>query len=115
MALSGNVKVTWKGKALSAAALVAGKKAIHLEAEGILTRTIPRTPIDEGPLRASGHVDDVAMGSTISFSTPYAVRQHEDTSLHHDEGEAKFLEKTFAERQGEAIKNIGNAIGVVLR
>ena len=115
MALSGNVKVTWKGKTLSAAALVAGRKACHHEAEGILTRTIPRTPIDEGPLRGSGHVDDVAMGSTISFSTPYAVRQHEDTSLHHDEGEAKFLENEFSESSDSAIKNIGAAIGVVLR
>ena len=112
--MSQNVKVTWKGKALSAAAIVAGKKACHDEAEDVLTATIPRTPIDQGPLRASGHVTDISNGSQIAFSTPYAVRQHEDTSLHHDEGEAKFLEKTFAERQGGAIKNIGNAIGAVL-
>jgi len=110
-----NVQVTWKGKVLSAAAKQAGLKQIHREAEDILTATIPRTPIQDGPLRASGHVTDVSDGSQIAFSTPYAVRQHEDTSLHHKEGEAKFLEKTFAERQGGAIKNIGDAIGVVLR
>jgi len=115
MDLSQNVKVTWKGKTLSAAATVAGKRQIHAEAEGILTRTIPRTPIDKGPLRASGHVTDVTNGSEISFSTPYAVRQHEDTSLHHTDGESKFLEKEFAESSKDAIKNIGAAIGVTLR
>ncbi|MGB3944525.1 MAG: hypothetical protein WBK88_07025 [Methanothrix sp.] len=107
--------VTWKGAALSGLAEKAGLAAIHKEAEMILTATIPRTPIDEGPLRGSGHVTDVKGGSQIGFSTPYAVRQHEDTSLHHDEGEAKFLEKTFDERQKSAVANVGKAIGAVMK
>ena len=107
--------VTWKGGALSRVAETAGLKQIHQEAELILTATIPRTPIDEGPLRGSGHVSDVKGGSVIGFSTPYAVKQHEDTSLHHDEGEAKFLEKTMDERQSSAVANIGKAIGAVIK
>lgn len=127
----GSVKVEWKGKQLSAAARAAGLAAIHTEAEMILTATLPKTPFLTGALRGSGHVNDVrkgqftsegggevgrvteGSGSVISFSTPYAVRQHEDTSLHHSEPgtQAKFLESTFTERQDGAVQRIGAAIG----
>lgn len=58
-------------------------------------------PVDEGPLRASGHVelpeidgDDVSVligygGSTVD----YAFVQHEGLDFEHVIGEAKFLEK----------------------
>ena len=45
------MKVEWHGAALSAAVKVVGLASIHRESEGVLTRTIPRTPIDRGPLR----------------------------------------------------------------
>lgn len=109
------MKVEWHGAALSAAVKVVGLASIHRESEGVLTRTIPRTPIDRGPLRASGHVTDVGNGSEIEFSTPYAVRQHEDTSLHHDEGEAKFLEKELAESSQDIIKRISRDLGAVMK
>ena len=110
-----NAKVTWKGKVLSAVAQTAGKHQIHIEAEDILTVAIPRTPFRRGVLRASGHVSDVENGSVIAFSTPYAEKQHEDTSLYHSEGEAKYLENPLNERADGAIERIGLAIGAAIK
>jgi hypothetical protein len=70
-------------------------------AEALLTDTNPRVPLDEGPLAQSGMVthDPANLTSAVSYDTPYAVRQHEDTTLHHpQQGEAKFLERTMNER-----------------
>lgn len=55
-------------------------------------------PIEEGTLERSGIVEmDRNKGvAQISYDTPYARRQHEDTTLSHDEGrQAKFLESTL--------------------
>lgn len=52
-------------------------------------------PIEEGTLIRSGQVsrDDRAGKVAVSYDTPYAVVQHEDTQLRHDQGrQAKFLE-----------------------
>jgi len=106
------VFTSWRGQEITAAAIEAGRKQCHLEAELILTDTIPITPFRYGVLRASGHVDDTDNGAIISFSTPYAVKQHEDTSLVHSEPgtQAKFLEVKMIEHQDEALKNISGAM-----
>lgn len=52
-------------------------------------------PIEEGTLSRSGHVsvDRQARVAQASYDTPYAVVQHEDPTLVHDEGrKAKYLE-----------------------
>lgn len=52
-------------------------------------------PIEEGTLTRSGTVSvDRANGVIqISYDTPYAIVQHEDQSLRHDDGrKAKYLE-----------------------
>ncbi len=52
-------------------------------------------PVDEGPLRASGRVAGPQRGEVeLSFggaSAPYALRQHEDLTLNHTVGEARYL------------------------
>ncbi len=55
-------------------------------------------PIEEATLKNSGNVSsDRATGTAqVSYDTPYAVVQHEDPSLRHNEGrKAKFLEDTM--------------------
>lgn len=37
----------------------------------------------------------------ISYNTPYAIKQHEDTTLHHSEGEAKWLENMAKSMSGK--------------
>ena len=51
-------------------------------------------PVDEGTLRSSGRVDATGKLITLSFggaAAPYALVQHEDTSLQHTVGEARYL------------------------
>lgn len=75
--------------------------AVAEAAEALLTDTTPRVPLDEGPLAQSGRVthDPASLTSAVSYDTPYAVVQHEDTTLNHpQQGEAKFLERTMNER-----------------
>jgi hypothetical protein len=52
-------------------------------------------PVDTGVLRSTGRVDGPTGGKvTLSFggaAAPYALVQHEDTTLHHTIGEARYL------------------------
>lgn len=50
-------------------------------------------PLDEGPLQRSGKVQVEGLNGTISYDTPYAVRQHEELTWRHAPGRsAKYLE-----------------------
>ena len=54
-----------------------------------------QVPLDHNPLMKSGAVDVADDGSqaTVSYDTPYAVRQHEELSYRHQRGrKAKYLE-----------------------
>ena len=83
--------------------------ALHELAEETMTEAKRLTPVDEGVLRASGHVrPPVTEGETVTvtmgFGGPagsgegqtrdvgYAVYVHEDLNAHHTVGQAKFLE-----------------------
>lgn len=58
-------------------------------------------PIEEDILAGSGgvDVDPAALEASAYYDTPYAVRQHEDTRLRHDQGRrAKWLEATASEQ-----------------
>lgn len=58
-------------------------------------RTVPH---QEGTLGRSARTSQDGARAALSYDTPYAVRQHEDTRLRHDEGRrAKWAERTFAE------------------
>lgn len=66
-----------------------------------LLETANRTaPIEEGTLIGSGTVtvDKARLKATVSYDTPYAIRQHEDTRLRHTNGRrSKWLEHTARE------------------
>lgn len=62
-----------------------------------------RAPIAEGTLRGSGRSELIVVGdeasAQISFSTPYAARQHEETEWQHLKGgESKYLENQVKAR-----------------
>jgi hypothetical protein len=73
-----------------------GAVQVGLLVEGtrIAADAVQRCPVDSGELRASVFVKPTAgHGVEVGFSAPHAAYVHERTDLHHDEGEAKFLEK----------------------
>lgn len=73
--------------------------------EALLTESNRTVPIEEATLERSGTatVDRAGLEGAASYDTPYAVVQHEDMDLQHDDGRrAKWLESTIKE-QGPAL------------
>lgn len=73
-------------------------RGVALAAEHILGESNKKVPIEEATLMRSGTVstDPGKFSAAVSFDTPYAVRQHEDMHLRHDQGRtAKYLENAM--------------------
>ncbi|WP_218004735.1 minor capsid protein [Microtetraspora niveoalba] len=78
-------------------------RGLRLAAEHLLKVSRDLVPHEEGTLERSGvaSVDEGELRAAVSYDAPYAVRQHEDLTLKHDEGrQAKYLEEPMdTERQ----------------
>lgn len=84
---------TWRGPEVSSRVAGAKRQALGQGAALLLARTIPDTPVRDGPLRGSGATDVDDEAATVYFDTPYAVRQHEELGYQHPKGgKAKYLE-----------------------
>lgn len=73
----------------------ASKRGIYAALDVVASASKQQVPLDKGPLLASCAIDVASDGSqgTISYDTPYAVRQHEEMGYHHQRGrKAKYLE-----------------------
>lgn len=71
-------------------------RGLALAGEHVLGESRKIVPLEEGTLERSGRVsvDKDGGRAAVSYDTPYAVQQHEDLTLKHDQGrEAKYLEK----------------------
>lgn len=104
---------------LLAAQLVrkAAAEGLRDGAEHVLEESNRIIPHQVGTLEGSGHVDlDAgALRAAVSYDTPYACVQHEDTSLNHPNGrQSKFLEKTLRARAAAVVEHIGRRIGSVM-
>src|SRR3954449_6698212 len=83
---------------------VAGMKGaraegLYLGMEYALSESRKVVPLDEATLERSGvaSVDRGTLTGAVSYSTPYAVRQHEDLTANHLPGRiAKYLELPFS-------------------
>lgn len=96
-------RLTWNGAAAMRGTREGAARGLRLAAEHVLEQARARVPIEEGTLERSGvaSVDEQALTAAVSFDQPYAVRQHEDMSLRHDNGRtAKYLERPLAEEAG---------------
>jgi hypothetical protein len=81
-------------------------RGLVLATEFLLTEANKHVPHDEGVLERSGEASNEGHLGAVSYDTPYAVRQHEDTTLrHYGKGEAKWLENTFT-RDGRKAADI---------
>lgn len=72
-----------------------------------------KAPIETGELIRSGQVSqDESTGLTaISYDTDYAVVQHEDMSMNHDDGrEAKFLESSLNSESDAVLQIIATSV-----
>lgn len=87
----------------------AAARGLQKGAEHLLQVSRELVPHEEGTLERSGvaSVDEAGLRAAVSFDTPYAVRQHEDLTLKHDEGrQAKYLEEpmmTERDKIGEIV------------
>lgn len=82
------------------------QRAMLLAGEHILEESNRIVPLEYGDLQRSGHVDQDGDKTQVSYSTPYAVVQHENLSYNHAPGRsAKYLEKA-ANGAGPAIEAI---------
>lgn len=86
--------VKWNGAAITAAVQEAAEKGVRLAAEHLLQESRTLVPHEEGTLERSGTVSADGLRAAVSYDTPYAIPQHEDLELKHDDGrEGKYLEK----------------------
>ena len=121
--------MAWKIKEAVKIAEKAGIKALRTGAEMILEQAINEAPVESGTLRRSGVVsvglipdagavyEAAKSGATfvagegskkavyISFSTPYARRQHEELGYSHPlGGKAKYLEDPYNRNKAKVMK-----------
>jgi len=97
-----------KGRLIAGAA-----RGLTLAGEHVLGESNALVPIEEGTLERSGTVavETKGMRAAISYDTPYAVVQHEDMTLRHDQGRrAKFLETAVNSNKTTAAEVIADAI-----
>lgn len=78
--------------------------ALYREGSAILAESLKLVPVDTGRLRATGYVSppEQTRGGVeveIGYGTDYAVKQHEDVSLAHVVGQAKFLQQPAEEAE----------------
>ena len=86
-------------------------KGVRNAVEFLLTEANKNVPHDEGTLERSGQATVSGTRGAVSYDTPYAVRQHEDMSLHHDgKGRSKWLEVTMSQEADKVGQIIATAI-----
>lgn len=99
--------------------LDAAVKAVADGTEFVLEAANRTVPIEEGTLARSGAAshDDGRTGTitgVVSYDTPYAARQHEDTRLRHSPGRrAKWLQSTLAEQKDAVGAHIAKELAAV--
>ncbi len=106
-------RVAWSGNLAAAKIRDAAMDALVDASEFLLQEANETAPIEESTLIRSGTVtvDRKGLRTAISYDTPYAVRQHEDTRLRHDPGRrAKWLERTLNEQRIRIFKFIGDRV-----
>jgi hypothetical protein len=108
----------WNSDSAAEKMIAAAARGLHILGEHVLNESNDRIPLDEATLQRSGvvSVNEQTLEAAVSYDTVYAVRQHEDLTLHHPNGRrAKYLESAWADSQHLAPQIIGNQIRRALR
>ncbi|RTE47893.1 hypothetical protein [Actinobaculum sp. 352] len=102
-------RMRWYGQRAQAAARTATIRGLSLAAEHLKAEAVNQTPIRDGILRGSAATTalDAGMTQVVSFNTPYAVRQHEETGYRHPKGgNAKYLENPLRDEHDTLMRLI---------
>jgi hypothetical protein len=98
-------KVTWRGDTVAAKineALLDG--AEEWARADVKTDAMENCPVDQGTLKGTHGVerDDRSVAVGVGGpAAPYALRQHEDATLHHTVGTDHWMEKALKNKMGE--------------
>lgn len=106
-------RITWTADKLPDEVKDAVNEALKECGEDLLNESGKLVPLLTGILQGSGEVsqDENAIAVNVSYDTPYAKRQHEDTRLRHSDGrQAKYLEKAFNDAKNRYMNWIQRAI-----
>lgn len=99
-------------------------RALYIELEIGSKEVKRRTPVDEGELRASIHVQGpfvvylkgrrVIYGNIVAGgpSAPYAIYVHEDLDAQHKVGQAKFLESWLLESRPNMAARVARRVQI---
>lgn len=101
MAKKMHVRVNIDRVKIKSAIASGGKRGTWMALDHLAAVSKEQVPLDQGPLKNSCFVDVAEDGAsgTVSYDTPYAVRQHEETGYHHQRGrKAKYLEDPANDR-----------------
>lgn len=112
------VELEWHEEQVLAVMRGATMDGLKLAAEHLLQVSSGLVPHEEGDLERSGEVslDPSQVAASVLYDRPYAVRQHEDLTLHHDEGrQAKYLEKPMDTERDTMLALIARAAGKPLQ
>lgn len=106
-----NFRLAWHG----AAVLKFMERAAHLgvksAGEELLERSLAVVPRFTDALANSATVDAKGSEAVVSYTSPYAVKQHEDQRLKHSAGkQAKYLQGPLEQGQGELKGKMGTTM-----
>lgn len=115
--ITGAKELSAKLKILGMSAELQLGKALYKEATNIMSASKAIfVPVQDGPLRASGHVQFPKPGPLVEMgyggpSVPYALIQHENPDYKHTVGTDKYLERPLT----NALPGMPKRIGIMLR
>ncbi|MEU8760645.1 hypothetical protein [Streptomyces sp. NPDC048659] len=100
------VRVSWQGdRQWTARGRRLASRGLGRAAEHVLSVSNQRVPLEEGTLERSGRAAVNDLEATISYDTPYAVRQHEELTWRHLPGRrAKYLESAMNDSRETALR-----------
>lgn len=98
-----------------AGATAGARTGIGEACDELLRESRDQVPYDTGALSQSGQSKVTGAGNkvtgTVSFDTPYAAIQHEDTAYAHDRGNAHYLGDPLRDNADRLLQHVAKAIG----
>ncbi|MGI6153697.1 MAG: HK97 gp10 family phage protein [Christensenellaceae bacterium] len=104
------VELTWRGEELLAALEQGVETALTDIGRDLMQRSAAQAPTDSGELKASCYMQTDGTSVTVGYAAPHAAAQHEDLTLAHKSGKAKFLEDPFNENAERYVRMIADAV-----
>ncbi|MEU3161968.1 hypothetical protein ACPCAJ_21025 [Streptomyces griseoincarnatus] len=111
-------RLRFDGAAAAGTLRAAAARGLLLGAEHVLAEAQDLVPLDEGGLQNTGtaSVDAGELVAMVSYSTPYAVRQHEEMDWRHAPGrQAKYLEQPLNSERARALELVAAEMRRALR